>query len=151
MGNKTGAARLGFALLLRFFELEGRYPESREKFPRAAVDYVAGLVRVDPSALAKYAWSGRTIEYHRAQIRGATGALGKERSLRLFVEMVEPFRPILLGSTSCRNARSIASLKYVDAPMVDRVNSGWVTRHLDFSGDRYGPNGRVWLDAGWES
>jgi TnpA family transposase len=73
VGNKTGASRLGFALLLKFFELEGRFPESRDEIPPAAVDYVAGLVRVDPSALAKYAWSGRTIEYHRAQIRGALG------------------------------------------------------------------------------
>lgn len=73
VGNKTGPSRLGFALLLKFFELEGRFPESGEEIPPAAVDYVAGLVRVDPSALAKYAWSGRTIEYHRAQIRGALG------------------------------------------------------------------------------
>jgi len=73
VGNKTGPSRLGFALLLKFFELEGRFPETREELPQAAVDYVAGLVGVDPSALAKYAWSGRTIEYHRAQIRAALG------------------------------------------------------------------------------
>lgn len=73
VGNKTAASRLGFALLLKYFELEGRFPESREELPQAAVEYVAGLVGVDSSALAKYAWSGRTIEYHRAQIRGALG------------------------------------------------------------------------------
>ena len=79
MRNKTAASRLGFALLLKYFELEGRFPESREELPQAAVDYVAGLVGVDPSALAKYAWSGRTIEYHRAQIRAAHGLRGPTR------------------------------------------------------------------------
>ena len=28
---------------------------------------------MDPSELAKYGWSARTIEYHRAQIRRAFG------------------------------------------------------------------------------
>lgn len=39
----------------------------------AAVDYVAGLVKVDPALFGKYAWHGSTIEYHRAQIRKAQG------------------------------------------------------------------------------
>lgn len=29
VGNKTGATRLGFGLLLKFFELEGRFPRAR--------------------------------------------------------------------------------------------------------------------------
>jgi Domain of unknown function (DUF4158) len=69
LANKTGATRLGFALLLKFFDLEGRFPTDRAQLPAAAVDYVAGLVRVPAAELAGYAWQGRTIEYHRAQIR----------------------------------------------------------------------------------
>jgi hypothetical protein len=34
-----------------------------------AVAYIAGLVKVKTSELAQYEWSGRTIKYHRAQIR----------------------------------------------------------------------------------
>ena len=41
--------------------------------PPAAVRYVAEQVRVDPCELDAYVWSGRTIEYHRAQIRQAHG------------------------------------------------------------------------------
>ena len=33
VGNKTGATRLGFALLLKFFELEGRFPEDAGDVP----------------------------------------------------------------------------------------------------------------------
>src|SRR5512144_504688 len=71
LGNKSGATRLGFALLLKFFETEGRFPAYPEEVPAAAVEYVAGLVKVDPAVFAKYRWSGRTIEYHRAQVRRA--------------------------------------------------------------------------------
>ncbi len=40
LANKSGATRLGFALILKFFELEGRFPR-REDVPKAAVDYMA--------------------------------------------------------------------------------------------------------------
>lgn len=67
------ATRLGFALLLKFFELEARFPAGAEELPPAAVAYVAGQVRVDPADLSAYRWTGRTIEYHRAQVRDAFG------------------------------------------------------------------------------
>ena len=35
--------------------------------------YIVQQVKVDPAALASYDWSGRTIKYHRAQIREAFG------------------------------------------------------------------------------
>lgn len=57
IGNKSGPTRLGFALV----------------FPSAAVAYVAEQVKVHPAKLAGYRWSGRTIEYHRAQVRDAFG------------------------------------------------------------------------------
>lgn len=73
VGNKSGPTRLGFALLLKFFELEARFPASIDELPAAPVAYVADQVTVDPSALDEYPWSGRTIKYHRAQIRDAFG------------------------------------------------------------------------------
>jgi len=73
IANKSGPTRLGFALLLKFFELEGRFPEGPEEVPGAVVDYLAAQLGVDPPVFAKYAWSGRSIGYHRAQIRTALG------------------------------------------------------------------------------
>ncbi|MGW3367019.1 DUF4158 domain-containing protein [Streptosporangium canum] len=68
LANKSGATRLGFGLMLKFFELEARFPR-REDLPRPAVEFMAGQVKVDAALFASYDWSGRTIEYHRAQIR----------------------------------------------------------------------------------
>jgi hypothetical protein len=73
LANKSGPTRLGFALLLKFFELEGRFPDLLEEVPHAAVEYVAGLVKVPAEAFAKYSLTGRTAEYHRAQVREALG------------------------------------------------------------------------------
>ncbi|WP_285706769.1 DUF4158 domain-containing protein [Microtetraspora sp. NBRC 16547] len=73
VSNKSGAARLGFGLMLKFFELEARFPRHGGEFPKAAVDYVAGQVKVEPGLLADYQWTGSTIEYHRSQIRKALG------------------------------------------------------------------------------
>src|SRR5215210_3785491 len=41
LDNKTGATRLGFALLLKFFQLEARFPFTKNEMPRGVVTYVA--------------------------------------------------------------------------------------------------------------
>jgi Domain of unknown function (DUF4158) len=73
LANKTGPTRLGFALLLKFFDLEGRFPVDAGELPTPAIAYMAGLVGVAATELGRYGWSGRTIEYHRAQIRPDRG------------------------------------------------------------------------------
>ncbi len=73
VGAKTGAARLGFSVILKFYEIEGRFPAYPEEIPPAAVNHVASLVKVEPGLFGKYSWRGRTIERHRAQIRKAYG------------------------------------------------------------------------------
>lgn len=73
VGNKAGATRLGFALLLKFFELEARFPQFKTEFPSEAVVYVARQVGVDPEGFDRYDWDGRAIERHRVQIRAAFG------------------------------------------------------------------------------
>jgi hypothetical protein len=71
--NKTEHNRLGFALLLKFFQIEGRFPQYRQEVPDTAVTHVAKQVNVAPELVLHYDWRGRSIEYHRAQIRDALG------------------------------------------------------------------------------
>jgi hypothetical protein len=40
--------------MLKFFEIEGRFPEFIEEFPQPAVEYVAGLVKVPAGELANW-------------------------------------------------------------------------------------------------
>jgi len=67
--NKTGATRLGFALLLKCFQLEGRFPTAKHEIPRSVVDYVVHQLKVDAALFTEYDWEGRTITNHRTQIR----------------------------------------------------------------------------------
>jgi len=73
VANKAGATRLGFALLLKFFELKARFPRDRGELPAAAVTFVAEQLGVPAGELAGYDWAGRSIKYHRAQVREAFG------------------------------------------------------------------------------
>ena len=73
LGNKSGATRLGFAVLLKLFQADGRFPRSPEDVPVAAVEAVAAQVGVPAAAWRGYDWHGRAIRYHRVQIRTALG------------------------------------------------------------------------------
>ena len=73
LGNKSGVTRLGFALLLKFFDLHACFPRTPVDFSTEVVTYVAAQVGVDPELFEAYEWSGRAIERHRAQIRSAFG------------------------------------------------------------------------------
>jgi len=64
---------LRFAALLKFFEIDGRFPEYAAEVPEQAVTYLAEQFKVDPALFVKYQWSGRTSERHRAQVRKALG------------------------------------------------------------------------------
>jgi Domain of unknown function (DUF4158) len=69
VSNKSGATRLGFAVLLKCLQYEGRFPRSRQEVAPEVVRFLAAQVGVDAPLFAHYAWEGQTIEAHRAQIR----------------------------------------------------------------------------------
>ncbi|MEU5943672.1 DUF4158 domain-containing protein [Micromonospora sp. NPDC047548] len=73
IAGKRGPTRLGFALLLKFYTLVGRFPRGRGELPDEAVEFVGRQVGVEPSELGQYEWTGSTIAYHRAQVRSHLG------------------------------------------------------------------------------
>ena len=54
LSNKTGATRLGFAILLKAFQLEGRFPKNSGEVPQGVIEYVAKQAKVPGEALAAY-------------------------------------------------------------------------------------------------
>ena len=67
--GKWGHMRLGFALLLKFFQREGFFPSGGDLFRSEVVDFVAGHLTVPAEVVDRYAWSGRTNAYHRRDVR----------------------------------------------------------------------------------
>jgi hypothetical protein len=70
------------------------------------VEYVGGQVKVAAAALAAYPWSGRSIKYHREQIRAAFGfrefARGDEDKLAAW--LAEEVCPVELRDPQLREA-----------------------------------------------
>jgi hypothetical protein len=73
LANKSGATRLGFALLLKYFQYAGRFPARKSDIPPAAIVFLARELALPPELYAQYRWTGRTIAFHRTQIRQALG------------------------------------------------------------------------------
>lgn len=69
LANKTGATRLGFAVMLKAFALEGRFPSTIHDIAPAVVAYLAKQVDIAPDLYQHYDWRGRSSSNHRAQIR----------------------------------------------------------------------------------
>ena len=62
--NRTDQSRIGFAVLLKFFQVDGRFPNERREVPGAALDYVAAQVAVSPEKFSEYEFGGRSCEQH---------------------------------------------------------------------------------------
>jgi hypothetical protein len=73
LDSKTSATRLSFAVLLKAFRFDGRFPERREDIAGRIVTYLASQTGVPPEAYSEGEWSERTQRYQRAQIRRHCG------------------------------------------------------------------------------
>jgi hypothetical protein len=73
LANKTGANRLGFVVLLKYFQWEGRFPEHVQEVPRAVVDHIARTLTIPGERYLRYDLEGRSARYHKEQIRQWTG------------------------------------------------------------------------------
>jgi len=71
--SKRGATRLGFAVLLKYFQHEGRFPSNPADIPSAVIPHLGNQVGVVPEMWFEYPWEGRATGYHRATIRSFCG------------------------------------------------------------------------------
>ena len=68
-----GAAQLRFAVLLKAFQFDGRFPDRREDVAGSVVVHVAGQTGVASQAYSEGEWSERTQRRQRARIRKHCG------------------------------------------------------------------------------
>jgi hypothetical protein len=86
LGSSDRHNHLGKALLLKFFQYEGRFPESAAAIPFPIIEYTAQQLTLPPDIIAAYQWDGRAIKRHRRQIREFLGfhpaTVSEQRALR---------------------------------------------------------------------
>ncbi|MGE0917446.1 Tn3 family transposase [Trichlorobacter lovleyi] len=73
INGRTNSTRLGFAVLLKFFQLEGRFPDTPQEVPLNAVHYIAHQTGIPATAWGAYPWNKRIAAYHREAIRNMLG------------------------------------------------------------------------------
>lgn len=71
--GRTGPSKLGLALWLKFFILEGRFPSGRSELTDEAVAWVARQVKVSASDIGLFDGEGRTAERLRSVVRTFLG------------------------------------------------------------------------------
>lgn len=67
--NKSGATRLGFSVMLKFYQNELRFPHFKSEVPESIIEFIAKQVNVNPVSYNEYDWNSRSINHHRTQIR----------------------------------------------------------------------------------
>ena len=71
--RKKGVNRLGMALLLKFFQHEGRFPNQKNEIPRIVQLFVAEQLSVPISHYLDYDSNSRAAKYQRTEIRERLG------------------------------------------------------------------------------
>lgn len=71
--KKPARNRLGFALLLKFFQIENRFPANVSEIPPGPLKYVSGQLNAHAKHLDGFAFDGRTANDHHTDIRKFLG------------------------------------------------------------------------------
>jgi TnpA family transposase len=71
--GRLDSNRLGCALLLKFFQIEGKFPGRKQDIPNAAIEHVTHQLQINTATLRAYLLKGRVAKRHRVQIRAFLG------------------------------------------------------------------------------
>ncbi len=67
--KKVGGNRIGFALLLKHFQLFAYFPEDKSSISQVIISYIASQVNIPESSYSDYDWQGRSAKVYRVEIR----------------------------------------------------------------------------------
>ena len=67
--KKVGGNQIGFALLLKHFQLMASFPEDKSSISQVVISYIASQVNLPESSYSDYDWQGRSAKVYRVEIR----------------------------------------------------------------------------------
>ena len=73
LANRTDRGNIGVAVLLKFFQLSGRFPRHHKDVSGPVLAFLAEQLSVPPTAWFDYDLKGRSSQRDREQIRGFLG------------------------------------------------------------------------------
>ncbi len=103
LGSNDPHNQLGKALMLKFFQQEYRFPESKTEIHQFVIEYVAQQLDIPATFINEYDWKGERSKDHRKDIRELLGfrpaTLQDQQRLRtwLLTEVIpHEYRPVHL-------------------------------------------------------
>jgi len=121
LGNKTGATRLGFAIVLKYFQLFVHFPVQKPDVPNIVITHIASQVNVSPQDYQKYDWQSRMAMYHRSQIREFLGfRKAKVSDARAVVEWL--IEKVLVTETSLEHLHEIVKGQFLSLKIEPPTN-----------------------------
>ncbi|GAB4393227.1 MAG: hypothetical protein Tsb005_10600 [Gammaproteobacteria bacterium] len=73
LAKNTKKNKLGFALLLKYFQFENHYPRHVKYIDPLMLNCIANQLNIDASIIENYDWEGRSTERYRQEIRELLG------------------------------------------------------------------------------
>ncbi|ETR67978.1 MAG: Transposase Tn3 family protein [Candidatus Magnetoglobus multicellularis str. Araruama] len=71
--NKSKPLRIGFAVLLKYFQHENQFPSAKHEIPKPVIRFIANQINIPEKLFDDYKWYGRSIKSHRTKIRNFYG------------------------------------------------------------------------------
>lgn len=71
--KNTHKNRLGFAILLKYFQLESRYPKHIKYIDALMLNTISNQLNISPSMINQFDWEGRSTKRFRQEIRELFG------------------------------------------------------------------------------
>lgn len=71
--KNTDKNRLGFAVLLKYFQLESRYPKHSKFIDPLMLNTISNQLNISPSVINQFDWEGRSTKRFRQEIRELLG------------------------------------------------------------------------------
>jgi TnpA family transposase len=124
LGGETPHNQLGKAVLLKYFQHEGCFPEGAKDVPEEVIVHIAHQLDFEASELEKYNWEVGRVKDHRQQIREWLGfrpiTVADQRSLRdwLQAEVIpHEHRPVYLEQLARRRLKQL----HIEPPSTGRL------------------------------
>ncbi len=67
--KKVGGNQIGFALLLKYFQMFASFPEDKSSISQVVISYIASQVNFPENSYSDYDWQGRSAKVYRVEIR----------------------------------------------------------------------------------
>jgi TnpA family transposase len=136
--KNTNKNKLGFAILLKYFQLEGHYPKSIQFIDPLLIKDLANQLDINPLSIKNFNWEGRSIERFRSEIRDLTGfkKANIEDSKKLIEWLIKNILPKAPKPSECIEY----AYEYFRATKVEPFTSNELERYIQSAHSEFEQN-----------